>query len=176
MRTRITWVLALTLVAAPSLTFANANTSSDKLELRNVELTPAGSLEGQLLDSAGSPLANAEVTIRSQADVNKVAQRLVTNEKGQFLATGLSNGMCVVEADEATYAVRVWEKGSAPPRSLTTVAFVAEDETVRGQSRFTSNRFTNWVRSLTPTQKVACGVLIAAAIAIPIALDDDDGS
>ncbi|GAB5444598.1 MAG: hypothetical protein Fues2KO_49470 [Fuerstiella sp.] len=173
MRTRITWVLALTLVAAPSLSFANQTTGSDKLELRNVELTPAGSLEGQLLNSAGAPVANAEITVRSQADVKQVGQRLMTNEKGQFLATGLNNGMCVVEAGEATYAVRVWKKGSAPPESLSTVAFVQEDETVRGQSRWTHNRFANWVRSLTKTQKVALGVLIGAAIAIPIALDDD---
>ncbi len=176
MRTHVTWMLAITMMASPAISFG-AETASTKTEaeyeLRNVELTPAGSLEGQLLATDGSAIQNTKVLVRSQANPQKVGQQIVTDAKGRFLATGLKSGACVLEADGQTFAVRVWKKGTAPPKSLQNIALVQPTEgSVRGQS-LTDNRIVNAVRSMSRGQKIACGVLLAAAIVIPIALDDD---
>ena len=176
MRTHVTWMMALTMMASPAISLG-AETAATKTEaeyeLRNVELTPAGSLEGQVLAADGSAIKGAKVIVRSQANPQKVGQQLATDDKGRFLATGLKSGACVLEADGQTFAVRVWKKGTAPPKSLQNIAMVQPaDETVRGQS-LTDNRIVNRIRSMTRGQKIACGVLLAAAIVIPIALDDD---
>ncbi|MEQ9409053.1 MAG: carboxypeptidase-like regulatory domain-containing protein [Fuerstiella sp.] len=178
MRTQVTWMIALTLVTSPAITYGADNTraaSEEKLELRNVELNAADSLEGHLLTQTGQPVANTPILVRSQANLQKVAQQVTTDADGRFFVTSLSSGTCVMEAGDETYAVRVWTKGTAPPRSLQNVAFVKQsgDTAVRGNA-FTNNRLTNWVRNLTPKQKIALGVLTAAAIVIPIAVDDDD--
>ncbi len=178
MRTHVTWMLTLTLMASPGLTYGveTLPAKAEQLQLTNVELTAAGSLEGQVLTASGTAIANSKVVARSQADPNKIGQQLVTDENGRFLVTGLKSGTCIVESNGETYAVRVWTKGTAPPKSLRNVALVQEsDETVRG-NRLTNNRIVNRIRCMSAGQKVCLGLLVAAAIVIPIALDDDDGS
>lgn len=176
MRTQATWLLALTFVSSPALTYgaspASTKSEETRLQLRNVELKEAGKLEGQLLTGIGQPVPNAPIIVRSQNDVQKIGQQLTTDASGRFTVTGLKSGTCIVESGDAAYAVRVWQQGTAPPRSLQTVAFVksGEGETVRG------NELMNRIRCMSKEQKICCGLLIAAAIAIPLALSDDDGS
>lgn len=175
MRSPITWLMALTLLASPSLSYgANSpgSINNEELQLRNVELTAAHSLQGQLVDGAGQVVANAKVRVRSQDNIQQVSQQIVTDEDGRFEVAGLKSGTCVVEAADQVYAVRVWKKGTAPPKSLQNVSLVTEQgPAVRGQ--LTNNRFVNFIRGMTPKQKVCLGVLVAAAIVLPIALDDD---
>ena len=174
MRTHATWMLALTLVASPTLGFGgNATvTASERTELRlqNVELTSAGLLQGQLVTNAGQAVPNVRITIRSQADNKQVGEQLTTDKDGRFQATGLKSGTIVLQANEETYAMRVWANGTAPPKSISTVALVAADgnEVVRG------NGLKNRIRSLTRKQAIGLGLIVAAAIIIPIAIDDDD--
>ena len=177
MRLQMTWAIALTLVVSPALSYGaetEVKDSETKVSLRNVELTKAGTLEGQVLTTAGVAVADAKVVVRSQTDVRKVGQELVTDRNGRFIAAGLKTGTCIVETGDETYAVRVWQTGTAPPKSLKNVALVRHSQgTVRG-NWLTDNRLAAGIRSLTPRQKLCLGVLVGAAIAIPIALDDDD--
>ncbi|MCP4510338.1 MAG: hypothetical protein GY826_28525, partial [Fuerstiella sp.] len=53
--------------------------------------------------------------------------------------------------------------------SISTVALVQAD----GQEVVRGNRFTNRVNSLTQQQKIGLGLLVAAAVIIPIAVNDD---
>ena len=115
MRTHATWMLALTLVASPTLGFGadSAVTASaqEELHLQNVELTASGSLKGQLVTNAGQALPNVKITIRSQSELQKVGQQITTDKDGRFQATGLKTGTLVLKADKETYAVRVWNAG-----------------------------------------------------------------
>lgn len=174
MRSQITWVVALTLIASPAITFGAENTTArPELQLKNVELTATGSLEGRILTPTGTPVKGVQLSVRSQKDVQQVGQKVVTDEAGRFLITGLKTGTCIVSTEDNTFAVRAWNKGTAPPKSLKRIALIQESsDTVRGNWA-SDNRFVNWVRCLTPQQKCCLGVIVAAAIAIPIALDDD---
>ncbi|MCP4788438.1 MAG: carboxypeptidase regulatory-like domain-containing protein [Fuerstiella sp.] len=173
MRNHATWMLALTLVASPTLSFgANPAASASaptKLQLQNVQLTSVGSLQGQLVTNTGQAVPNAKIIVRSQSDSQKVSQQLTTDKDGRFQATSLKTGKLVLQADEETYAVRVWKDGTAPPKSISTVALVQAD----GQEVVRGNRFTNRVNSLTQQQKIGLGLLVAAAVIIPIAVNDD---
>ena len=172
MRTHATWMLALTLVASPTLGFGadSAATASaqSELKLQNVELTSSGSLKGQLVTNAGQPVSNVTITVRSQSGLKKVDQQLTTDEDGRFQATGLKTGTLVLQADKETYAVRVWNAGTAPPKSISTIALVQSD----GQEVVRGNQFTDRIRGLSRRQQVGLGLLVAGAIIIPIALQD----
>jgi hypothetical protein len=172
MRTHATWMLALTLVASPTLGFGadSAVTASaqEELHLQNVELTASGSLKGQLVTNAGQALPNVKITIRSQSELQKVGQQITTDKDGRFQATGLKTGTLVLKADKETYAVRVWNAGTAPPKSISTIALVQTD----GQEVVRGNQFTDRIQGLSRRQQVGLGLLVAGAIIIPIALQD----
>ncbi|APZ95794.1 carboxypeptidase-like regulatory domain-containing protein [Fuerstiella marisgermanici] len=174
MRFPISWMLVFSLTASPAFTMAAdaqpSGVQPTRLQLRNVELNVEGQLQGQLLTSAGVPVAASKIRVRDQRDIAKAAQELTTDDKGRFRTASLTAGTCVVEIDRVAYAVRVWPQGTAPPKSLKTVAFVrtSDGATVRG------NRISDWVYSLTAVEKAALGIGVAAAIIIPIAVADDD--
>ena len=175
MRRQLSWLLAVIMIVSPAASISSQAAPDDtKLELRNVELTVNGSLEGQLLTRDGRPVEGKRVLVRSQQNLQKVGQRIVTDQTGRFLVTGLATGTCVIECGEQTYAVRVWQKGTAPPKSLQSIALVSGPaQELRGNNYLTDNYVVKTVRGLTPRQKLALGLLAAAGIAIPIALDDD---
>lgn len=175
MRTHATWMLALTLVASPTLSFGADSAASasapTELQLQNVQLTSVGSLQGQLVTNSGQAVPNAKIAVRSQSDSQKVSQQLTTDKDGRFQTTSLKTGTLVLQAGEQTYAMRVWKEGTAPPKSISTVALVQADgqDIVRAQ-----NGLTNRIRSLNNSQRIGLGLLVAAAIIIPIAIDDDE--
>ena len=173
MRTHATWMLALTLVASPTLGFgADSAATASELQLQNVELTSSGSLQGQFVTNAGQAVPNVKITVRSQSERQKVGQQLTTDKDGRFQVAGLKTGTLVLQADKETYAVRVWNAGTAPPKSISTIALVQAD----GQEVVRGNQFTDRIRGLSRRQQVGLGLLVAGAIIIPIALQDADAS
>lgn len=173
MRTHCTWMLAAILVAAPQMTMAAEQT--ERVSLSNIELTTDGTLQGLLVAADGRPMAGESVRIHAQTDLNSVQQQVTTDRNGRFQVPGLRTGTLVVSVKDNSYACRVWSAGIAPPNAVKTAAFVTGDRVVRGQS---SRRFgiMDRIYSLTTKQKVCLGLIVAAAIAIPIALDDDDNA
>ena len=171
MRKMMTWMVVLSVLTAQPAVFA-AKQSQDAPELVNVELNQQNELAGQLVDSTGTPIAGKKILVRDQKDPNEAGQVVVSDADGKFTLPQLRSGRVVFDVDKETYACRVWANGTAPPKSLTSISVVPETQTevVRGQGGGPLNR----LRSLTPTQKIILGVLVAAAIVIPIALDDDD--
>ncbi|MDG1895802.1 MAG: carboxypeptidase-like regulatory domain-containing protein [Fuerstiella sp.] len=171
MRTHATWMLALTLVASPTLGFGadSAATASpqSEIKLQNVELTSSGSLQGQIVTNAGQAVPNVKITVRSKSELTKAGQQVTTDKDGRFQVTGLKTGTLVLQVDKETYAVRVWNAGTAPPKSLSTIALVQNDgqEVVRGQ-------LSNRLQSLSRRQQAGLGLLVAGAIILPIALQD----
>ena len=58
--------------------------------------------------------------------------------------------------------------GTAPPKSISTIALVQTD----GQEVVRGNQFTDRIQGLSRRQQVGLGLLVAGAIIIPIALQD----
>lgn len=181
MRSITTWMLVLTITAAPTLTHAaNQPAANGKaaLQLKNVELSADGTLQGQVLTESGMP-GIAAITVHSQADAKAVAQVIKTNESGQFEIKGLKNGRCIFTIGEDSFACRVWNHRTAPPQSLQTIAVVPSTGVVLGQNCNTCDPcarpgLRGRLACMSGTQKALLVGLVAAAIIIPIALDDDD--
>lgn len=181
MRTYLTWMMVFTIAAAPTLVQAQSSVpqkSGSSVQLKNVELTEDGHFQGQVLTESGSP-GIAAVKVHASKDGKTVAQAIKTDESGQFTVKGLKPGTFVFTVGDDTYACRVWNHGMAPPKSLQVVAVVPSSEVVLGQSCSTCDPcekpgLRGRLASMSGTQKALLVGIVAAAIVIPIALDDDD--
>ncbi|MDG1895797.1 MAG: carboxypeptidase-like regulatory domain-containing protein [Fuerstiella sp.] len=173
MRTVISWVLLTALLVSPSASFADASgvqaNSAERVELSNVELAKGEVLNGQLVNNAGQPLAGVAVTLQ----IAKSSHQVVTDKAGRFAVAGLRGGQCIITIGDKTFACRLWTNGTAPPRSLKSIALVnskGEDTLVRGQG------LSNRIRSLTRSQQIALGALVIGGTALAVALAQNDAS
>jgi len=161
----------------PSLATAagnNTSPSSTKLQLQNVELNEKGQLVGQVVSETGQP-GIAAIVVRSQSDLNKVATHVKTDESGRFVIDGLKGGKCLFTIGTDSFLCQTWAHGTAPPKSLKSVAVVTKSGVVLGQSSFRpTGRIRNSLSAMTGTQKALLVGVVAAAIILPIALSDDD--
>lgn len=152
----VLFVLPANVIAGPT-TQAQA-----KPKLRNVELSQDGGVHGRVLDVHGRPVAGADVQILTKHS-KKTAK---TNEKGQFILTGLKGGVCVVQVGEANYGARLWKQGTAPPKSLKQFSVVNDPNfVVRGQD--------GMLFGLTSAQLLGLALVAGGIVAIAIAADDD---
>lgn len=176
MRTCLTWMMVFTIAAAPTLVQAKnpvPQKSGGSVQLKNVELSEEGHLNGQVLTESGAP-GIATVQVHASKDGKISAQAIKTAENGQFAVKGLKTGTCVFTIGDDTFACRVWNHGMAPPKSLQTVAIVPASGVVLGQGSYQKPGFRERLASMSGTQKALLVGIVAAAIIIPIALDDDD--
>jgi hypothetical protein len=129
--------------------------------ISDVALGAGGSLHGQVVDTAGQPVSGTEVqAITGGQSVGKTT----TDQEGKFHLTGLRGGLYQVSvADNRGVVVRAWSDGTAPPAARSAVLMVQGDTTVRGGFQMLANPW------------VLAGIA-AAAIIIPLTLDDDDAS
>ena len=143
--------------------------SEQAVRLQNVELSDAGTVQGRLLDSSGKPMAGKEIEIRTKNS----AEKKVTDNKGQFTVNSDVGGSCAIFVDKKAYACRVWKKGTAPPKSLTSFGIVHHTgPVVRGQY----DDEEGMLGSVSNGQLLGLGLLAGAIVAIVIAANNDDGS
>jgi hypothetical protein len=139
----------------------------------DVALRSGGMLVGQVVDAQGAVQAGKLVSI--QYGEQEVA-RTTTDANGVFAAQGLRGGQYHVVADNGDGHFRLWADNTAPPAATDSVVVVADPNVVRGQWSMPGAQYgagwLNWVRS---HPYITAGI-VAAAVAIPLALaDDDDG-
>jgi hypothetical protein len=145
--------------------------------VRDVALRDGGRLTGQVLDAAGAPVADTAVAVVDRGQVLASAR---TTADGRFAITGVQAGVCEVATTNGVTVCRLWAPRTAPPAAQQDALVIHGNTVVRGgddcatcppagkASRggviaFLSNP---WV----------LGGIVAAAVAIPLALDDDDAS
>lgn len=136
--------------------------------IHDVKLDAAGRLAGQVLDLAGQPQVNQKLVLLRDG---KPVSECRTDAAGKFHFERLGGGLYQIGLDKAAVACRVWAERTAPPAAKPQVLLVTGDELARGQQPF-SELFTN---------PCFCALIIAAAIAIPIAIhnsqsEPDSGS
>ena len=130
--------------------------------VHDIALGPGGMMRGQVVNAQGTPCVNTPVLLVKSGEQAVTPCR--TDSDGYFQVAGLSGGVYTVETTAGVMVYRVWAPNTAPP-SAVAEALIVEGEAVRGN-----------LGAITPLGWALIGMGVAAAIAIPIALDDDDAS
>ena len=125
--------------------------------IQDVALQSGNSLRGQISDVQGAPRVAVPVSVIKDG-VRVAAVR--TDRAGQFAVHGLSAGIYQVHAADSMALYRAWAPGTAPPAAQHGVLVVDGQQVVRGGG-VAGNP---WCLAL----------IVAAAVAIPIALDSND--
>ena len=134
----------------------------------DVALRPGGVLVGQVVDRQGVPQANQAVSI--QYGPHEVV-RTVTDQNGTFAAQGLRGGQYQLVAHEGISVCRLWAANTAPPAARPAALVVSGNHVARGQwGAGPMHGSIEWVKA---HPYITAGI-VAAAIAIPLALADDD--
>ena len=107
----------------------------------------------------------------SLATGGKEIARATTDAKGQFRVASLKGGIYQVSTP-VTHVYRMWAPRTAPPTSLNGLNMVSGKQVVRGQQMGGGPLATagQWIAE----HPIITAGAIATAIAVPLALDDDD--
>jgi hypothetical protein len=131
--------------------------------VHDVELTEQGTLEGCVVDQDGMTLAAAPVILMRQ---EREAARVATDRQGAFSVGGLRGGVYTIVVDTDACVCRVWSAGTGPPHAGRQLLIVRGEQVERGQMPF---------HCLFPQGPVLAGLVVAAAIAIPVAIHNSSG-
>ncbi len=146
-----------------------------------------GVLVGQMLDAQGAAIAGATVSVRTSG---KEVGRVLTDQTGKFQMTGLKGGVHQVATAGQQEVYRLWAPQTAPPAAQQGLMLVSSTDVVRGQTCGTPvcgsacsdsgggvfgggggrGGIGNWIAN----HPLITAGAIATAIAVPLALDDDD--
>jgi hypothetical protein len=136
---------------------AQPSSSVLSTEVRDVALQEDGVLKGQVLDTQGAPLPGIPVVVARQGQPVATTK---TAADGSFAVTGLRGGIYEIVTAQGSAVYRLWAPRTAPPAATASALIVSEDTVVRGAI----GGFSPWI----------LGAIVAAAVAIPLAMDDDD--
>jgi hypothetical protein len=132
--------------------------------IRDVALQAGGAMHGQVVDAQGNPCNQVTVRVVRTSDQAPLAI-VQTDSQGRFSVNGLTGGVYRVETPASVAVYRLWAPNTAPPSATTSALVVQGDPTLRGN--LGGLGWFGWT---------LIGLGVAAAIAIPLALDDDDAS
>ncbi len=141
-------------LAAPPISGAGTAATTGIIDVR---LDEHGAIHGRVLDAAGQGLAERPVVLQQ---VGGAVFRAQTDAAGRFVLQQVSGGVHQLTTGHGTVTCRVWTHTAAPPSATDQLTVVAGEPVVRGQQPF-SCIFTN---------PLFIGLVVAAAIAIPIAV------
>lgn len=142
----------------------------------DVALRDGGLLVGQVVDAQGKPLASVEVSVR-QAGAEIV--RTKTDKNGVFAANGLRGGEYQMIAAGGQVNYRLWAAQTAPPAASNGVLIVTGDDVINGQCQTCPPNacppgHVGGIVGFVKNHPMLVAAGVAAAIAIPVALADDD--
>lgn len=161
----------------------------------DVALGGGGVLVGQLVDAQGKVMTGTPVSI--QTGGQEVA-RVATNENGVFFAQGLAGGVYEVAAAEHRGVYRLWAPTTAPPQASQSITAVSQPTVAPVQygapvvpplmeppligpppapvmatgpaKKGPLGKTMSWVSE----HPLLTAGIVATAIAVPVALSDDD--
>jgi hypothetical protein len=131
----------------------------------DVALRSGGLLVGQVVDQQGVAKANTPVSIQF---AGKEVARTTTDADGVFAAKGLRGGQYQIVTPQGMNDCRLWAAETAPPSARPAALVVSGNQVVRGMP---GGGVVDWVKA----HPYLTAGTVAAAIAIPLALADDDG-
>jgi hypothetical protein len=181
-RSWIIYATCGTLVAPPSIWSAELRTppaAATAIRMQDVRLDRHQKLSGQLVDAQNRVVAGADVHLCSK---DQVLSRSVTDASGCFEFGDLRAGVYQVLAPGTGGIYRVWQARSAPPSARPRILMV-QGPVVRGQGMVCeptngmpgvgAGLYDGSLMRTLSSPWVFAG-LVGAAIAIPIAVANDD--
>lgn len=141
----------------------DANRPSFQLTPRDVKLGEGGALNGQVVDRQGMPVVGTRIVVGQSGKTVADAQ---TDRNGYFRIAGLRSGVYSVATTRSVAVYRVWQSNVAPPAATSSALLVNGEEVIRSQQ---GGSIVAWLAN-----PLVLGGLTVTAIAIPLALDDDD--
>jgi hypothetical protein len=148
----LTWLLPSSILAGEAIP-AGCRLS------RDVALNEDGVLFGKLIDIHGQPVVGGTLAIRHR---QVVIDRATSDQNGTFKLDVHKTGAFVLTVNGTAISCRCWEAAIAPPSARGDLILLTPEKTVRGQRPF-ADIITN---------PLFIGVVIAAAVAIPIAVSN----
>lgn len=137
----------------------------------DIMLTEGGVLTGRLVNEQGNAMAMQAVSLQT---AGKEVARITTDKEGNFQAANLKGGVYQVASTGHQGVYRLWTAKTAPPAAQKGLTLVSHKDVVRGQfAPAPSNPLARMGQFIAEHPILTAGT-IGAAIAIPIALDDDD--
>jgi hypothetical protein len=170
----ITWVAAAAVVVQPQMLLAAetnptvARSAATAVAPQDVALAEGGVLTGQVVSTAGKPQAMTPVSL---ATGGKEIARVTTDKEGQFRVASLQGGVYQVSTSGNSGVYRFWAPRTAPPSSLNGLNMVSGNSVVRGQMG--GGPLASAGQWIAEHPIITAGA-IATAIAVPLALEDDD--
>jgi hypothetical protein len=181
----------------PALAFPSQPTRS----VSDIALDETGALNGRVVDAQGRGIANIPLQIGRDG---QVVASTVTGSRGQFTARQLVGGVYDISTPNGQATYRIWPANAAPPIAARSIQ-ITDGQIIRGQCRQCKCADGDCAGSCGGctgsagwgfSSRGGCGFAgcdsccksgmvgkpwliaagIAAAIAIPLALDDDDAS
>ena len=161
---RLLAAIALCVLVAPPHLWAGDPPTAPVFssKILDAKLDADNLLRGTAVTSAGTAHAGALVTL---AHRNEAQATATTNAKGEFAFRLKHGGVYQLAVGERIIPCRVWSPQLAPPAAKPELLLVADVQLARGQRPLGEALFS------TP---VLVGVVIAAAIAIPLAISNSD--
>ncbi len=176
LRTGTMWMAILGMALPTTAIAVDLNSDYARVEIQDVALHPDGMLRGQLVRTDGGQ--SAETLIRFHRDGQMVAET-VSDANGQFAVRNLTGGVYTVQTPSSMMNCRVWTNQAAPPSAAHNLTMAA-GEVVRGQCEVPPPQYgaaPGFWHGRGPgllSKPWLFGLGVAAAIAIPLAVDDDD--
>ncbi len=135
----------------------------------DVALGDGGVLVGQVVNAQGVAVAMATVTL---ADHTQEIAQVRADQEGKFSVPGLRGGVYRISSRGQDTMYRLWAPHTAPPVAQQGVILVVGDDVIRGQYGHSPGPFASiaqWVAD----HPLMTAAAVGAAIAIPLALDDE---
>jgi len=179
----VVWIATLALVGQPHWSLATEPTTAPTTRravkgVADVALDPTGRFVGQAADVSGKPLSQVDVLITNGRD----EYQTVTDRQGRFQVAGVRGGVYQIHLAGHVQLCRVWMPGTAPPGATEGLLVVRSGDIALGQSCDCGQGVycgspvcgakSRAKRLL--THPLVFGGLVAAAIAIPVAIHNDD--
>jgi hypothetical protein len=141
---------------------------------QDIRLGERGQFQGQIVNAQGRPSARAEVELWKNG---QPVARSVADQHGRYQFQGLKAGVYQVLAPGTGGVLRLWQPAAAPPSAQSALLLV-EGPVLRGQHPHElgcppPGAYDGAIMRALSNPWVFSG-LLAAGIAIPIALSDDD--
>lgn len=139
---------------------ATTRATAPAAPVRDVALGPGGTLRGTVYNTEGQRQSHQSVILTCGA---RPLARATSDDQGEFTFRGLRGGVYGLSVSGASQVYRVWTAQAAPPKAIPQVALVTGGLVQRGQRPF---------YELFVCDPVVLGVILAAAIAIPVAVNN----
>ncbi len=139
----------------------------------DVKMT-AGGVEGAVVNANRAESAGSRVVILHRGEVKA---QVKTDKNGRFRVENLKGGVYQFRTEQGGGAFRLWAERTAPPKAATKLLIVEQGKVVRGIFGHDGHGTGHGGQIMNALSNpwVLAGI-VAVAVAVPLALDDDDSS